>query len=114
MICFSQQIRNVLRRVTGSMPRRYEYFPKCETVTVSYFLGRESVLRVAFPAGVNLRRFQPRAKFARTTYQVRMNVRLENMCNGKAGLSRHVDINIYISSWVENRSDAVIVISQQI
>ena len=69
---------------------------------------------VALAAGVNLRRFQPRAKFARTTYQIGMNMRLEDMRDGETCLARQVHINIYIRPRIENRSDPFVIVTEEV
>ena len=114
MIRFCQQIRHVLGRVAGSMPRRHQHFAECESIAIFYFFGLEAVLSAAFTAGINPGRFQPRAELARTAHQIGMNMRLEDMRDGKARFARHIDINIDICSRIENRSDPFVIVTEKV
>src|SRR4029453_17384862 len=114
MIRFCQQIKHVLGRVAGSMPPRHEHFAECESVAILYFLGLEAVLSAALPAGINPGRFQPSAELTRTAHQIGMNMRFEDMRDGKARFARHIDINIDICSRVENRSDSFVIVTEKV
>src|SRR6266446_7110749 len=114
MICFRQQVRQMFGRVTRGMSRCDHDFTKCETVAVFYFFVLESVGRATLMAYENRRRFQPRAKFARTTYQIGMNMRLENMRDGEACFARRVYINIYVRPRIENRSDPFVIVTEEV
>src|SRR4029453_1687731 len=114
MVRFCQQIRHVLGRVAGSIARRHQHFAKCESVAIFYFLGLEAVLSAAFPAGINPRRFQPRAELTRTAHEIGMNMRLEDMRDSKARFTRHIDVNIDICSRVENRSDPFVIVTEKV
>src|ERR1017187_3399347 len=41
-------------------------------------------------------------------------MRFENVCDGKFLLARHLEININIGSRIENRSDAFVIVAEQI
>src|ERR1700737_1853306 len=88
-----------------------EHFAKGEGVTVFDFLVLESVLGPPFAADINLRRFQTRAELARTAYQIGMDMGLENVGDGQAGLARHLDVDITVRARIENGRDAFIIIA---
>src|SRR5207253_9731155 len=96
------------------MPRRHEHFAECESIAIFHFVGLEPVLSAPFPAGINPGRFQPRAKLARSAYQIGVNMRLEDMRDGKSCFARHVDINIYIRSRIEDRSDPFVIVTEKV
>src|SRR4029077_17454397 len=112
MVCFGQQIGHVLRRMPRSMPRSDQHLAKRETIAVFYFLGPKAVLGAAFSTGINLRRFKTRAKLARTTDQIGMNMRFEDMRDREPGFAGHLNINLNVSSRIENRSDSFVVITK--
>ena len=114
MISLSQQIGNVLWRVARSMPRRHEHFAKCKSIAIFYLLRCKSVLCAAFSTGVNFGRFKSRTKFARTTHQVGVNMRLKNVRDGHAGFTRRLDVNIAVRARVKHSCDSFIVIADQI
>ena len=43
-----------------------------------------------------------------------MNVRLENMCDGHARLSRHLDVNVAVRPRIKNGRDAFVVVADEI
>ena len=65
-------------------------------------------------AGKNLGRVKARAELPRTAHKIGMNVRLENMCNGHARLSRHVDVNVAVRPRIEHRRHAIVVVAYEI
>src|SRR5437762_4019674 len=101
-------------RVARCVSRSDQQFAEGEFIAIFHVLVPESVFRTAFAADVNLRRFESSTEFARSAYQVGVNVRFENMRNGKARFARHVDINVYIRSRIENRSDPFVIVTEQI
>ena len=114
MVGFGQQIGHVLRRMPRSMPCRDEHFAKRETIAVSYFFRSKAVLGPAFSTGINLRRFKTRAKLARTADQIGMDMRLEDMRDSEPGFACHLNINLNVSSRIENRSDSFVVVTNQV
>src|SRR5205823_10576158 len=101
-------------RVARCVPRSEQQFAEGEFIAIFHVLVPESVFRTAFAADANLRGFESRTEFARAAYQVGVDVRFENMRNGKACLARHVDINVYIRSRIENRSDPFVIVTEQV
>ena len=104
----------MFRSVTRCVSRSDEHFTKFKTIAISYFFVRETVFCTAFVARINLRRFQPRAQFARPAYKIGMNMRFENMRDREADFARHVHINIDICSWVEDCSHSFVIIADKI
>src|SRR5262245_11842827 len=114
MVGFRQQIRHVLRRMPRSMPRRDEHFAKRETIAVFYSLRSKAVLGAPFSTGINLRRFKTRAKLARTADQIGMDMRFKDMRDSEPGFARHLNIDLNVSSRIENRSDSFVVVTKQV
>ena len=114
MVGFRQQIRHMLGCVTRGVSRGHSYLTELEAVAVLNRLVFKSVLRAAFVARINFRRFNPIAKLARTAYQIGVNVSLENMRNGKAGFAGDVHIHIYICSRIKNCPHSFVIVTEQI
>src|SRR4026207_1815393 len=114
MVCFGQQIGHVLRRMPRRMPRRHPDFAKYETIPVFYFFRCKAVLCSTLTAGINLCGFKARAELPRTTDQIGVDVRLEDMRDSEPGFARHLNINLNVSSRIENRSDSFVVVTKQV
>src|SRR6184192_3584814 len=100
--------------MTRSMPRRHDHFAERETVAILYLFWLKAVLCASLSAGVNLRRIQSRTQFARTAHKIRVNMRLENVCDREPSFARHVHIDIDICSWIEHCSHSLVIIADQV
>ncbi len=78
------------------------------------FSGVEAVLCAAFATGVNLRRVEPRAQFARTTHQIGVNMRLENVRDRYAGFASCIDVNVAVRARIEHGGNSFVIIADQI
>ena len=43
-----------------------------------------------------------------------MNVRLKNVGDGNLRLARHIDVNLYVRPRIKNRSDALVIVTEQV
>src|SRR6266404_4240809 len=102
----------MLRRVTRGVMRRDQCFAERETVAVLQSLMFKLVFRTALVTHINIRGIEPRAELARTTDEIGVNMRFENVRDRYLRLTRHVDVNVAIRSRVEDRGDPLFVIAQ--
>src|SRR6266404_8813697 len=72
------------------------------------------VFRTALVTHIDIRGIEPRAELARTTDEIGVNMRFENVRDRYLRLTRHVDVNVAIRSRVEDRGDPLFVIAQKI
>jgi hypothetical protein len=94
--------------------RCYDHFAKFKSVAVFDLLGVKTVLRAAFAAGVNLCRFQSRAKLARTTHQIGVNMGLENVRDNDTRVPRRFNVNVAISSRIKDRRYSFVIVADEI
>src|SRR5215469_15789530 len=104
----------MLGRMPWSMPRRHDYFAKCETVAVFDFLRLKTVLCTAFPARVNPGGLKSRAQLARTAHQIGVNVRLKDVCDGDAGFAGSLYVNIAVRARIEHSSNPLVIVADEI
>jgi hypothetical protein len=100
--------------MAGRVFRRDDDLAKLKTIAIFHPFIFKSVFRATFVAGINLRRFQSRAEFARAAHQIGMDMRFENVRDGDTGFARHVDVNVAIGTRIKNRSHAFIIIAHEI
>src|SRR5438067_10787859 len=107
-------IRNVLRRVTRGMTRCDHNGPEGELVAIAHLFVFKSVTRTSLVANVDFCRFKSAAKLTRTTNKIGVNMGLENMGNRDVFCARQLEINFDISPRIEQRPEALLVVSYQI
>ncbi len=85
-----------------------------ESVAVLHLLGVEAVTRPAFVAGEDLRRIDPRAKFACAAHQIGVNVRLEDVRDREIILARHLQVFVHIGRRIKDGRHALAVVAHEV
>src|SRR5205814_9537326 len=96
------------------MTRRDNDSSEGEFVAIAHLFVFKSVTRTSLVANVDFCRFKSAAKLTRTTNEIGVNMGLENMGNRDVFCARQLEINFDIGPRIEHRSDALLVVSDQI
>ena len=109
-----QDVRDMLGCVPRCVPRRHQCLAESELVALLQFLMFELVFRATFVAHVNVRGIETRLQLARTTHEIGVDVRFENMRNRDACFTCHVDVNVAVRARIENGGNTFIIVAQEI
>ena len=103
-------LRRVARGVADGDPRLSEI----KGVAVLDLFDGESVFRALFAAAIDVCRIHPRAKFARTAHQIRMDVRFENVRDRHLPLTRQFHVFVDVGRRIEDGGYTRRIVTQQI